>query len=413
MTKEQQQFLTIIGNTVNQNGENIADDDINWKDLFTLAVSQKLLPMVVSGIGNNEKAVATEEFDYYKRMALSSILRQGMKTAAFLKLYQSFKDAGITPIVMKGIICRKMYGKEANLRESCDEDILIQKGDFETAKNILESEGYVCEIPEVSEKKLDELQEISFYNFKNGLSIEVHTNPIGNENDFRVKMNKYFLNCFDKAIFEDIKDSKGNVVSVKTFNETDHFLFLVLHAFKHFTVYGFGIRQCIDIAMFQKNHYANIRWNEIYSKLEEVGALSFLADVQCVCNEYLGFDNMLITSINCPEDLLEDLLVNGIYGNETQAQRTAEGMTTAAVSTEREGSDAFKRWWHTAFPQRSRMVSQYPELVDKGWLLPFTWVKRWCNFLKHRKEYDGDLLAESVKISKRRVALLRKYRVVK
>jgi len=63
----------------------------------------------------------------------------GIGRATALKLAQQ----GIYPIVMKGMICRQLYGDLGEHRPSSDEDILVEIKDFYKVQEILEKEGYV------------------------------------------------------------------------------------------------------------------------------------------------------------------------------------------------------------------------------------------------------------------------------
>lgn len=413
MDKEQIALLSLIRNALHDEKRvEIQVSDIEWDKIFLLARRQNILPIIVNEASKISNVKEESCFKKYHTLSLMMVLEQVRRTEYFLQVYRQFTAQGIYPIVMKGMICRNLYQKYANHRMSSDEDILIKKEDFDTVKNLLEKNGYLCENADVTRKQLEEVQEITFRNPQTGLSIEVHVNPIGHENAIRDVMNDFFTHVHENGVFEEFRDFRKEVISVKTMNQTEHFLFLVLHAFKHFTFYGFGLRQCMDILMFQERYAGEINWDVIQKKLKQVGALQFLADIQWIGNTYMGFELPLITSFNCPVDLLEDLLLNGVFGNETQAQRTAEGLTSAVISVEVQKTHFIRKWMYTIFPQKERMISLHPELVDKPWLLPICWVKRIRRLLIHRKEADGDLLAESIKISNRRVALLRKYKVV-
>lgn len=413
MDKEQMALLSLIRNALHDEKKvEIQVSDMEWNKVFSYAKRQNILPIIVDEASKMPNVKEDNCFKQYHTLSLKMVLGQAKKTEYFLKIYKQFTNQGIYPIVMKGLICRKLYQKYANHRLSSDEDILIKKENFDAVKNILEKNGYVCESSDITWKQLEEVQEITFRNPKLGLSMEVHVNPIGHENAIRDVMNDFFTDVFENSIFEEFTNSKREVINVRTMDHTNHFLFLILHAFRHFTASGFGLRQCMDILIFQERYAEKIDWDIIQKRLKQVGALQFLADIQWIGNTYMGFTHALITSQNCPMDLLEDLLLNGVFGNETQAQRTAIGLTNATVSVETEKTHFIKKWFFTIFPQKERMINRHPELADKPWLLPIFWVKRIRRLLIHKKEADGDLLAESIKISNRRVALLRKYKVV-
>ena len=76
--------------------------------------------------------------------------------------------------MMKGLICRQLYGEYCDHRPSGDEDILIRKAEYKQVQQIPQEIGYRPKYQGVTETQLDDLQEVTFYNRQTGLSIEVH-----------------------------------------------------------------------------------------------------------------------------------------------------------------------------------------------------------------------------------------------
>lgn len=411
MNNEQLQFLEYLKKALHPNLEINCDYSKDIKTIFQIAESQKVFPVIYAEIARLPEYRKNDGVLLARRKAADSVVRQAGKTEAFLNLYKKFSEKGLFPTVLKGIICRKCYGNLEHLRESCDEDILVRGEEFRAVCEVLYDEGYLGENTiEITDKLLLEMQEMTFYNPRTLLSVEVHTNPIGKENKIRRQINDFFCNIADR-IDVPFRLSNGGTVLIRTYCDTDHFLFLIFHAFKHFTFYGFGIRQCIDILVFQENKADTIDWKKVKQVLQRFGVLTFLADMQQIGKEYLGFDFQLIANERHSKDLVEDLLLNGVYGNSTQAQRTAEGLTSAVLDANLYKNKKFKTWLYTVFPKRERLIQLHPELVNKPWLLPVCWIKRIWRLLKHAKDYKGDLYKESIEISNRRVALMKKYKI--
>lgn len=138
-----------------------------------------------------------------------------------------------------------------------------------------------------------------------------------------------------------------------------------------------------------------------------------MSDVFYIGNQYLGFHVDISSKPNCPKELLSEIMECGIFGNTTQAQRTAVQMTSAAM---RDKDDIirskYKTFLYTIFPSKAWMLGMHPELQEKPWRLPICWIKRWGRFLVHNKASGGNLAAESMKISKRRMELLKKYDIL-
>ena len=117
------------------------------------------------------------------------VAAQIRRSNAFVEIYKKITAHGIFPIVMKGIVCRQLYGELAEYRPSADEDILVEVKDFAKVKDILEQEKFVCRFPDITERELARIQEVSFYHSEQKLNLEVHTNIIGKESEEREQIN--------------------------------------------------------------------------------------------------------------------------------------------------------------------------------------------------------------------------------
>lgn len=402
-------FLVLLCKAVNRGREQSLLLPMDWSAIFELADAQNLSALIFEMASQLPEFFSVPEYDTYMVSAMVKTADQTQRTEAFLQLYKSFVEQDLHPIVMKGIICRQLYGAYSDYRPSGDEDILIRAEKFDLAKHVLESQGYTAEREHITQEQLKELQEISFFHAQSGLQIELHLNPIGHENELRRRMNDCFSDVFENDLEMDIEG-----VCIRAMNHTEHFLYLVLHAFKHFTLGGFGIRQVLDILLYIRQYEDGMNWIFITEKLKEFHAFVFLSDMIHIGNRYLGFELEALCPPNCPEHLLEDLMDSGIFGGGTQAQRTAYQMTMAAM--EARGKDGtyrgFRTAFRTVFPQKSQIMSQFPELLEKPWLLPVCWIRRWGRFIRHSRAENGILAFKSMKIGKRRIELLRKYDVL-
>lgn len=406
MIKEQQKnFLEIIKCAVHEQPITLPES-VSYREILSLAREQSLLALVCEKLCENESFLASEEYGKAAAYTIGIVTGQSRRTSVFLKLYRAFENAGIQPIVMKGIVCRELYGKFRNHRPSGDEDLLIPPEDFPLLQKVMEAEGFRIERQDITDRELEAVQEITFYQPETRLAIEVHTNPMGKESGIRRQMNGYFKEVFAKKEPLEIEGTQ-----IWTMNPTDHFLFLVLHAFKHLMSGGLGIRQTLDICLFYEKYGQKIRREYIWTSLEQTDAAGFFTDILYIGKKYLGFAFEEERKKNCPEALLEDMLDNGIFGNTTQAERTAGSMTTAAVDNREKYSKA-KTIYRAIFPRKEFMINQNPEIIEKPWLLPVCWIRRWGRFLLHNKENGGGLAGESIRISQRRIDLLKKYGVI-
>ena len=381
-------------------------DNPDYKEILDISISHHLMPLVFEKLCEDSNFKATQLYSKAKMNVMLKVIGQAQRTNIFLDVYKKLNEQGIYPIVMKGIICRMLYGKYADHRPSSDEDILVLPEDFHKTCEFFKSEGYDSNM-NPDEVDLNNLQAISFFN-NNGGHFEVHVNPIGKGNELSSLMDSYFHDVFKDSIEFEI-----NGVKIKSMSHTNHFLFLVFHAFRHFIGSGFGVRQVIDMLLYENEYESQIDWDYIHSALEKTHSQSFFADLVSIGNTYLGFSLPMHEKECCPDDLLEDLMSNGIFGNDTNAKIMAGTMTSMAVKNSEEGNIKNGSIIKSIFPSKNYMLKDNPELNEKPWKLPIAWVQRWGRFIKRNKINGGNLAGESMEIGNRRIALLKKYNIVK
>ena len=69
------------------------------------------------------------------------------------------------------------------------------------------------------------------------------------------------------------KDAVKNAVEMDGFLAMpphEHFLYLLLHAYKHFIYSGVGIRQTCDIALWAQRYAGQIRWERLLEECRRV-----------------------------------------------------------------------------------------------------------------------------------------------
>lgn len=402
-------FCELIKNIIHVDEECCFQGEVNWSYLVQLAKEHNLLALFVEGASKHYSFISRPEYEKEMNESIAIVSAQVRRTSAFLKLYEAFVEVDLHPIVMKGLICRELYGTLGDHRPSGDEDILIRPSEYELAKRILIENGYISEIEKETEAKIDRLQEVSFIHPKERLHIELHLNPMGRETEERTRMSEYFVN-----VFEDYREVNIQGILVRTMNHQEHLTFLILHAFKHFTMGGFGIRQMLDILLYQQQFGSEIDFKQLDKTLFEFKAAVFWNDMIHIGNKYFGFKFSAMMEPNCPQELLEDMVQSGAFGNKSQAEITAGRATMRASANymKNKSSNMFNVVWKSIFPSKGYMLYQAPYLKKNPWLLPVAWFRRWGKFIKKNKGDNANLTVESMKISQRRMKVLKKYDLV-
>lgn len=352
-------FLKILRRTFDSQKELVLDEPVDWVFLSNTARKQNLLPLFFEAAVMREDYQNSKVYEKDQLDAFAMVAAQIQRSNAFVEIYKKITTHGIYPIVMKGIVCRQLYGGLGEHRPSGDEDILIKSKDFRKIREILEKENYVCSVPDITEKELEYIQEVSFYNTEQMLKIEVHTNIIGNESDERVRMNSLFQNVHERGRIIQLYD-----VNIKVMDPTDSLLFLILHAYKHFQNRGVGIRQVIDIMLYYRKYEREIVMDNLQNALSVCKAESFWMDLLYIGNKYLGlYEGKTAWSCN-PEALLHDMIQAGVSGGRDKADHIAANINLAAEDgLYRRGK--FYTLFRAIFPTKQALVTGYPYLVEK------------------------------------------------
>ena len=398
------------------NGEKVTWEDgmsaEDWKDFFSLCQYHQILPMIYDTVYGCPAFVTfpQQEVQAVKGQVIRQVMIQSRKTEEFLILYKELLRAGLTPVVVKGIICRNMY-REPDYRCSGDEDVLIPKEQFGKCHDIFLANGMKPLNPDKDPEAEDE---VPYYKDRGALHIELHKELFASESEAYGDLNELFAGVFDRMIQEEIGG-----VKIYTMSHTDHLFYLILHAFKHFLHSGFGIRQVCDIVLYAESYGADIDWEYILEKCRGIHADVFAASLFDIGRKELNFDpekacwpESWSSMETDSADLLEDLLAGGVFGDSSMSRKHSSNITLQAVTEDKKGKKAGASLLHSLFPDRRYMEKKYAYLKEYPFLLPAAWVSRIRKYLKETKQTSGNDARESIEIGNHRVDLMKKYKII-
>ena len=383
-----------------------------WQDIFVLSEAQKVLPLIFHAVSACPAAssIPPELFARLKERTKALIFGQAQKTIEFLQLYSRFSARGIRPLVVKGAVCRELY-PIPELRISTDEDILVSASEFTQSVDLMADCGYTA-LREISD--MDNADEIGFTKPNGASYIELHKVLFAKDSMAYGEFNKYFSDCFENAVSLNVQG-----VVIDTMNSSMHLFYLICHAFKHFLHSGFGLRQVCDIVMFAERYGEEIDWQKLLVQCCEIHADRFAAALFKIGKKYLTFDFVKACypkqwqEIDIDEEeLLIDLLQSGIYGGSTMSRRHSAKMTLEAAASMKNEKRVGNTVIRTAFPPAKDLEGRFPYLKGKPYLLPLAWTSRILKYQKETKRMDNNSAAETIKIGKERIRLMKKYGII-
>ncbi len=396
----------------------LQDRQVEWGDevapnelirLLELSQQHHVLPLVLEAVYAcpAAKSIPPETYAHYRSMCIQSIMTQAVKTEEFLELYAHWRRDGLMPLVVKGLICRRLYPMPDS-RHSGDEDVFSGAHQFVACQKTMRSFGM-----DSCSNGLDSY-EIPFQKEDSPLYIELHKTLFPQNSDIFGDCNRLFEQAFDRAVEVEIQG-----VPVATLCPTDHMLYLIVHAFKHFLHSGFGIRQICDMILFANTYGAQIDWNDILRKCRSIRAEQFAAALFAIGEKYLtfspeqaGYPRSWRDLQADPEPLLADLLCGGIYGSADMSRVHSSNMTLNAVAADKKGKKTGGNLLKTMFPPAKSIENRFTYLRRAPFLLPVAWIVRICGYAKESLIRPDSGAAEVIRTGSKRIELLRHYDII-
>lgn len=384
----------------------------DWTELFRLSQHHQILPMVFDVVYTCPAfdTCPAEVVRTVKGQVIRQVTIQSRKTEEFLNLNAKMLKKGLTPLVVKGLVCRILY-REPDYRCSGDEDVLIPKEQFAQCAEVFHENGMDMLFPDMDPEREGE---VPYYKVGGMLHIELHKELFPSQSEAYGGLNNMFAQVFERKIRTEI-----NGVQVYTMCHTDHLLYLILHAFKHFLHSGFGIRQVCDIVRYAEEYGAQTDWNYIKEKCREIHADVFAAALFNIGRKELLFDDEKACYPKgwrtCEEDgeaILVDLIDGGVFGDSSMSRKHSSNITLQAVSDDRKGKKAGLHLFSSVFPDRKYMERTYGWIKKYPFLLPAAWVLRIWKYLRESSVQKDNDAIESMEIGNRRVELMKKYKII-
>lgn len=373
----------------------------DWDYLYTLAETQSLIGIYYHGC---VQYPSFKMWDAEKRNKLSTavmqiVVYQSQRNYAFYALYEKLLAYGLKPLVLKGIVCRNLYGKFADYRPSGDEDLYILPEEFDKYLAALQKEGFHLSIPETVHMDIKDLQEVAFDANDYKFHLELHPCFFGRTRKFTDPFNSVFGNVYENAIQMEIDGHE-----LYSLGYTDHYLYLFLHLVKHFTGNGVGIRQSIDLVLFGKQYEDKIDWDKVNAVLRRFSLTELHDDIYGI-GVWIGLCNHNKQEHHV-DDLIDDSLEGGIFGLADNAYKRSG----VYLNGEQSSQNKLSQMLYVLFPGKDRLQSTYTYLNKHPFLLPVAWIERFYRVFSGK--YGDKVVREAYQIAKKRKNLMKKYHVI-
>lgn len=355
------EIITILKSFIN----NEKLEDLKFtEDLYKLADSQKLLPLLYIVVKNNNISLPSE---LDKKLFSSYILalRLDAKQQKVINIIKNICDENsLRYFLFKGADIKNLYEPNREVRVMGDIDILLSKESRDIVLSKLFNQDF--------SKKDCNVLEIEY----EGVSIEFH-----NE-----------VNYFNNIVL-----TKNDIIN-NSVNCTKNLYMLIMHIIKHLRNSACGIRLFMDIALFIKKYNDSIQYDVLLDFLEKankkslgVFILYFIKNIFDVSIR-LSFDTLenKYKKEDTIKDFLDYAMSNGVFGVE-KIESFAENKVLKFSSSK---FPKLRTLMYYAFPPKYVIYENYPKAKSRKIFLPIYYLFNICNRLfKQRKKAKVYFLA--------------------
>ncbi len=454
LSREQATFLNIIKSALQGERYGLAAlqgeiPGAGFDKIFELARIHKLTAMVCDTLYQTPGIREARSYLKSEKETIRAVAGQAIRSAQFEDLYLFLSQKGLRPVVVKGVTIRQLYPRPC-YRESVDEDLWIKGDCMEAYHKAFTEYGLEADL---SDAAVTEEIHASYIHPSTCLTIDVHAYSEHSTQKNTEKPGNLIW-CLGDA-FEQTADITINGTVYRTLGYTDHLLYLILHALKHFMYSGFGIRQVCDIVLFAEHNRSSIDWVLLTEKLKTAHAYQFTIAICKIGDHYLLQKNHLKECLLSgtfgekgdatwtmvdEEPLLHDILEGGLHGNSSISRLHSSNMTLQAKAENipSRASQTICRFLsgraeksrhsyagliiHSVFLSSKSLQGRYPYLKRAPFLLPVAWIQRLCHYIietctnhspyRSDRKNKNDSVAETLRLGKERIRLLEQYHII-
>ncbi len=341
--------------------------EANFSAVYQIAQANNITNIVWRGLKAAQISLSPEMEQAFFRGEKKAMFQYAQQQDALEKVCAAMEARQIKYILLKGAHMRAFY-PSPEMRTSCDIDILFQQED-KALQAMMACLGFT--FTGYAGYTIN-------FSYGTAVQIEFHRQLFSSDLPYAA----YFRQVWDHASL--CSDSQYGY----NMSEEDFYAAMIAHFAKHSLQSGSGIRNALDIYLYNAHPPASFR---------RAKAEAILADIHL-----LGFEQRILRLTQTwfdgapaqPRDaaLTDHILGCGIYGT----QKMASALSAAKAKTPFGGKT--QRVFRQIFPSAKVICDKYPVLVRAPWLVPVIWPIRWARIFRGEWARGKHVLANSTQV---------------
>ena len=332
------------------NGEKADKNRIEAMDLdalYTLCKEHKITALISSVLAEHIKT-DPEQYAKWQQEQMKALYRDLNFAAERAKILAYLEKTGIWHMPLKGIVLKDYYPKP-ELREFADNDILFDEKFAEQVEQYMLGEGY--------QRKQSDSGHVMEYEKEPCFNFEMHRSLYHSNNPA-------FYNYYKDVKNRLLKDDKNQYGY--HFSDEDFYVFMVSHIYRHYRDNGVGIRNLLDIYIYNKALADGLNYVYIEAELDKMESAAFEKQMRQLAQTAFGSDMPAFDAQQ--EQVLQYYFASGAFGSLKTMMSNKMKKTIGQTDFSAKGR---RKYWFKRLFDLETYKHDYPRAYKTGIAIPF------------------------------------------
>ncbi|MFA6661414.1 MAG: nucleotidyltransferase family protein [Bacilli bacterium] len=290
--KQGENLIKLICGVINN--QKITTNDLidpDYETIYKLASFHSVINILYYALDQLDVSIEIKKM--LQKNHLLEISKAATRDAEVDNINTFFNNMQIKHMFLKGSVIKQDY-PTSDMRSMADVDILIDNTQMDDVRTSMFTMGYTC-------KSYAESNHDIYYK-EPYMNIEAHRSMVSDA----YALHKYYQDVWSKLILK--KNYEYEM------NNNDYYIFMIIHAAKHFSNGGMGIRNIMDEYLYFNAHSNNLDFKYINQELDKLNLVKFRENMHTLALYW--FDDLKLDDSNCEliKNIANFIISSGTYG---------------------------------------------------------------------------------------------------